>query len=756
MSWNDLIGRQLGQYTIIEELGRGGSSRVYRAVDPEMQRDVAIKVLPNDGEDRVGFVRRFEREVQAVAQLNHPNIVAVYDRGETDDLVYLVMQCITGGTFRLRLGRPLGIGEAASALAQMAQALHHAHQRGIVHRDVKPSNMLVDAENQHRLLLTDFGIAKLQGLRGLTKSGTTIGTPEYMSPEQAEGKEIDQRADVYALGCVLYEALAGRPPFVGATPVSVLYQQVHSRPAYLRGFNSDVPRELVRVVEQALAKRPEDRFGTAEAFANALTPFAGDEDGLEGLEGLDALPTTTILPPRSERRLTGAPRPAKPADSATPAEPPIAPLPPVTPMTPMTPMTPIPPLPVPTLPPTTPLASADTLQPARFEPGLGAEGLDAIFPDDTASARAQQPAPSEPPGVRNTFPPGTQAPERTYQRGPYDQTYHTIPLPSFRLPAKATRPLDLPLTPDGQLDIDSLLAQVEEPRFRPGATRRPTYGPQREPFPTLEPPPEAYGEAGWGVAPDDAAWALERPAWVTESDTTEQPGAALRKALHETGRARVPAQVWRPDSGEVRTPARTLPRVRRPRNPLLIPGATIAALLVLALVAWVGVSASGLALTLGRASPTATAHRAIVPATIAPTATIVPTAVPTATPAASATADAQKQLDEQAAAAFSAVTLATFRDNSCAPANNTTQFAAGQTVYVNLCTSASAPGAPMVVSIVDGQGKVLLLASGFFIAPNASFYFYRNVLAPGSYTLVVTLTLNGQKATARSIGFTVG
>lgn len=747
MSWNDLIGRQLGQYTIVEELGRGGSSRVYRAVDPEMQRDVAIKVLPNDGEDRVGFVRRFEREVQAVAQLNHPNIVAVYDRGETDDLVYLVMQCVTGGTFRLRLGRPLGVGEAASALAQMAQALHHAHQRGIVHRDVKPSNMLVDAENRHRLLLTDFGIAKLQGLRGLTKSGTTIGTPEYMSPEQAEGKEIDQRADVYALGCVLYEALAGRPPFVGATPVSVLYQQVHSRPAYLRGFNSDVPRDLVRVVEQALAKRPEDRFGTAEAFANALAPFAEELDGLDGLDGLEGLPATTMLPSRSERRLTGAPRPTEPA---APAEPlPAA----------LTPLLPMPSIPVPPpLPPTMPLASADTLQPARFEPGLGAEGLDAIFPDDGTSRRARQSAPLEPPGVRRTFPPGTQAPERTYQRGPYDQTYHTIPLPSFRLPAKATRPLNLPLTPDGQLDMDSLLAQVEEPRFRPGAPRRPTYGPQREPFPTLAPAPEAYGEAGWGVAPDDAVWALERPAWVTESDTTEQPGAVLRKALLETGRARVPEQVWRPDSGEMRAPARTLPRVGRPRNPLLIPGATVAALLLLALVAWVGVSASGL--TLGRPAPTATAHRAIVPATAIPTATSAPTAVPTATPAAAPTAtpsaDAQKQLDQQAAAAFSAVTLATFRDNSCATGNNATHFAAGQTVYVNLCTSASAPGAPMTVSIVDDQGRVLRLASGFFISPNASFYFFRNALASGSYTLVVTLTLNGQTATARSINFTVG
>ena len=266
-----------------------------------------------------------------------------------------------------------------------------------------------------------------------------------MSPEQAEGKEIDQRADMYALGCVLYEALAGRPPFVGATPVSVLYQQVHSRPAYLRGFNSDVPRDLVRVVEQALAKRPEDRFGTAEAFANALAPFAEELDGLEGRDGLDALPTTTMLPSRSERRLTGAPQRMEPGERATPAEPPIVPSSPVMPM----PSIPVPP----PLPPTTPLASADTLQPARFEPGLGAEGLDAIFPDDTTSARARPPAPPlEPPGARNTFPPGTQAPERTYQRGPYDQTYHTIPLPSFRLPAKATRPLNLPLTPDGQLE----------------------------------------------------------------------------------------------------------------------------------------------------------------------------------------------------------------------------------------------------------------------------------------------------------------
>ncbi|MGZ3716325.1 MAG: serine/threonine-protein kinase, partial [Ktedonobacterales bacterium] len=157
MGWNDLIGRQLGSYTIIDELGRGGSSRVYRGRDGDTQRDVAIKVIPNDAEDRVGFVRRFEREVQAVAQLNHPNIVAVYDRGETEDLVYLVMQCVTGGTLRLRLGSPLSLGTAAALIIQMALALHHAHLHGIIHRDVKPSNMLLDSTNPHYLLLTDFG-----------------------------------------------------------------------------------------------------------------------------------------------------------------------------------------------------------------------------------------------------------------------------------------------------------------------------------------------------------------------------------------------------------------------------------------------------------------------------------------------------------------------------------------------------------------------------------------------------------------------
>ena len=277
MGWNDLIGMRLDQrYDIRDELGRGGSSRVYHAFDITHQRDVAIKVIPNDADDRALFLRRFEREVEAVQQLHHPNIVAVYSAGQNDDFVYLVMQCVTGGTVRRKLNGPLPVAEATSYVVQIAYALQHAHDQGIIHRDVKPSNMLLEYPGSNHVQLTDFGIAKIQGARGLTKSGTTLGTPEYMSPEQAEGREIDERSDIYALGCVLYETLAGRPPFLGSTPVSVLFQHVHSRPAYIRGFNPSVPAEVVQILEIALAKRPDERYGTAEAFAQALRPFAGD------------------------------------------------------------------------------------------------------------------------------------------------------------------------------------------------------------------------------------------------------------------------------------------------------------------------------------------------------------------------------------------------------------------------------------------------------------------------------------------------
>jgi len=291
---NGFIGRQLGQYEIQAELGRGGMSHVYRAYQPRLHRHVAIKVIAMDITTQPNFRQRFEQEAQAIAQLSHPNIVAVYDFGEDEDVVYLVMQYVAGGTLKQRLGRLLPVSEAVAYMIQMARALHHAHLHGVIHRDVKPANMLVDADDPRHLLLSDFGIAKLVGHTDITGTGITIGTPEYMAPEQAENRPVDARTDVYALGTVLYEALAGQPPFTGASPVTVLYQQVHSLPAYIRGYNPEVPRELAQIVATALAKRPEDRFPSAEAFARALEPFARLRGGRGVFAPLPAVPA--ILP----------------------------------------------------------------------------------------------------------------------------------------------------------------------------------------------------------------------------------------------------------------------------------------------------------------------------------------------------------------------------------------------------------------------------------------------------------------------------
>lgn len=710
MSWNDLIGRQLGSYQIVEEIGRGGSSRVYRGYDQERQIPVAVKVIPNDAEDRVGFVRRFEREVRAIAQLNHPHIVRVFDRGETEELVYLVMQFVGGGTLRQRLGRALPYAEAAAAIVQMAQALHHAHQHGIIHRDVKPSNMLVDIDDTRQLLLTDFGIAKLTGMRGLTKSGTTIGTPEYMAPEQAEGKEIDQRADVYSLGCVLYESLSGRPPFIGSTPVSVLYQQVHSRPAYLRGFNPDVPRELARVVELALAKRPEDRYGTAETLAQALLPFAEgylpEQDGLAG-QSIATLPVAPASQPRPRlpnpsgtfpRYLRQAPDmgsdPLSPdAESGGESK------------------------------------GGESQWPILPQPGMGVEGLDALFPE--SGELPPRPGSAEPAaqGGEPQLPPGPPV------RRPLRQT---IPLPAFRLPAKQTRPLNLPLTSEGELDIEALMAQVERQERE---QQRPAYEfpPPAPPLPMLDDEP-AQRELGVWRRETGQSDIADRPTIneafgafrqdVTERDTILQPpGGRGGRGYGSSARKR---------------------RGRGARRRSVLAGVAVAAALVLALLGWVIVSATGLGVTVhpqGHATATMAAPTAT--ATTAATATSAATKSP-----ARATPNTQLQLNREAAAAFSGVTVATFSDNSCS--NSTTQFGPGQAVYANLCGSSSANVGPVTIAVVQGGQTVLVLDSGIYIAPGSHYFKYTYGLSAGSYTMVVTVQINGRTGVARSIPFSIG
>lgn len=738
MGWSDLIGRQLGQYTILEEIGRGGSSRVYRGRDAEMQRDVAIKVLANDAEDRVAFVRRFEREVQAVAQLNHPNIVTVYDRGESDDLVYLVMQCVMGGTLRTRLGRPLPTADAVHAVMQMAHALHHAHLRGIVHRDVKPSNMLIDAENPQHLLLTDFGIAKLQGAGGLTKTGTTIGTPEYMAPEQAEGKDIDPRADVYSLGCVLYEALAGRPPFIGSSPVSVLYQQVHARPAYIRGFNPDVPRDLTRVLELALAKRPDDRYGTAERLAEALAPFA-EEQASSGtpVNSRPLTPSPSTSRPLSRSQSTSLRPVFTPREDAEGAEATWPTVPPADPLA----------------APGTPAASLASLglnMPVAQQrsQGLGLEGLNAIFPDDP-EARAER--------ERTAAASSEPQPQRPDGALPGDT--HTIPLPAFRLPTKGTRPLGMPLKPNGELDLDALLGQVEPPRIYP-STPRPQSGqpggPSLETYQPSEFMPN-YGpsfgqdyvggyEASSAYQPGGQPAAYGRPKM---DDQPEESLTALRKAILETNMQRVPREVWRPeDENRPGAPVAKRPQKRKPakRRPLWA-GLGLVAVLLLSVVTWVGVSASGIGLTLfGHARPTPQ-----------PTVTATPRASATTTPAPTFTATTNPQIaiDQQAAAAFRNVTLARFADGGCYNANRTTQFTSGQAIYVNLCSAANGPGGVMTVDIRQGGQILFTLIAGKSVSPGSAYWYARYGLAPGTYHVVVTLRFNGTTGTARDLVFSV-
>jgi serine/threonine protein kinase len=267
---DSLIGQQFGPYKITEKLGEGGMAVVYKGYQQSLNRYVAIKVLRQELAQDEEFVQRFQREALAVADLDHPNILHVYDAGIVQGMYYIVMAFVDGGSLRDMVGHgPLEPDYALSIAAQVADALHHAHQRGIVHRDVKPNNILLSRDG--RPLLSDFGIAKaLHESSGLTRTGMSIGTPEYMAPEQIQGQKVDGRTDIYALGIVLYEMLVGWAPFSSTTPVAALYKQVNEPPPPLRQANINIPAWLEAVVAKALAKSPVERYQQASEFAEAL------------------------------------------------------------------------------------------------------------------------------------------------------------------------------------------------------------------------------------------------------------------------------------------------------------------------------------------------------------------------------------------------------------------------------------------------------------------------------------------------------
>lgn len=267
----NLTGKQLGQYRLIAPLGEGGMATVYKSYQPSMEREVALKILPRQYASEPDFVHRFQREAHIIANLQHPHILPVYDYGESDGYPYLVMRYVEGQTLNDRLkGQPIPLPEASRMISQIASALDYAHAHEVVHRDVKPSNVLID--DQGNCLLSDFGLAKvLLSVSQLTASGAFIGTPTYASPEQCLGREAGPRSDIYSLGVILYQMATGRPPFDADTPMAIVIKHVHDPLPMPRSFNPALPEAVERVILKALAKEPQYRYATAGELAGALS-----------------------------------------------------------------------------------------------------------------------------------------------------------------------------------------------------------------------------------------------------------------------------------------------------------------------------------------------------------------------------------------------------------------------------------------------------------------------------------------------------
>ncbi len=262
-----------GRYRIVRKLGSGGMADVYLAEDQELGRRVAIKILDGRHANDDQFIERFRREAKNAAALNHPNIVSIYDRGEAEDTYYIAMEYLDGRTLKELI---VGHGQAPVRVAveyarQILSALRFAHRHGIVHRDIKPHNVLVDREG--RVKVTDFGIARA-GTSQMTETGSIVGTAQYLSPEQARGGEVDQRSDLYSLGVVLYELLTGKTPFEGDTPVEIAMKHLSATPQTPSELRPDIPPELDMVILRALAKDPDDRYQSADEMEADLERVA--------------------------------------------------------------------------------------------------------------------------------------------------------------------------------------------------------------------------------------------------------------------------------------------------------------------------------------------------------------------------------------------------------------------------------------------------------------------------------------------------
>jgi serine/threonine-protein kinase len=293
--------RLADRYELAGVIGRGGMGTVYRATDLVLDRTVAVKVLPAElAEGDASHVERFQREARAAASLAHPGVVAVYDTGEDDATRFIVMECVNGRSLSelLREDAPLDPERAVSIAARVADALAAAHAAGIVHRDIKPGNVMVADDGAVKVL--DFGLARARDATALTQSATVLGTAGYLAPEQALGKRADERADVYSLGCLLYALLAGRPPFTGESAAAILNQHVNSRPRPPSALNRRIPPALDAIVLQMLSKspgaRPQSATEVGERLREALTQDTAPTEQMNGARRGPPTASTRLLP----------------------------------------------------------------------------------------------------------------------------------------------------------------------------------------------------------------------------------------------------------------------------------------------------------------------------------------------------------------------------------------------------------------------------------------------------------------------------
>ncbi|MER6209889.1 serine/threonine-protein kinase [Streptomyces sp. NPDC001642] len=274
---SELIGKQIAGYRIEDEIGRGGMAVVYRAHDLRLDRTVALKLLAPELARNDTFRKRFTHESRVAAAIDHPHIVPVFEAGETDGVLYIAMRYVSGSDLRHLLDRegPLDLSTATRIIGQVASALDAAHEHGLVHRDVKPGNILVargtDSDHPEHVYLTDFGLTKKSlSLTGFTTVGQFVGTLDYVAPEQISGRPVDGRCDVYGLACVAYETLAGLPPFRRDDDMALLWAHQYDVPPAVSEGRAGLPGHVDGVFAKALAKSPDDRYASCLAFVSAL------------------------------------------------------------------------------------------------------------------------------------------------------------------------------------------------------------------------------------------------------------------------------------------------------------------------------------------------------------------------------------------------------------------------------------------------------------------------------------------------------